>query len=144
MKSSQIKVLIVDDSAVVRQTLSEVLESDSQITVIGTAMDPLFAMKKIQEERPDVIISDVEMPRMDGLSFLKQIMSDPNPIPVVICSSKTESGSENALKALEYGAVDIIQKPKLGTKEFLAESKVRICDAVKAAYQAKIRPLPAQ
>jgi two-component system chemotaxis response regulator CheB len=144
MIGSHIKVLIVDDSAVVRQTLSEVLESDRIIKVIGTAMDPLFAMKKIQEERPDVIISDVEMPRMDGLSFLKQIMSDPQPIPVVICSSKTESGSENALKALEYGAVDIIQKPKLGTKEFLEESKVRICDAVKAAYHAKVRPLPSQ
>jgi two-component system chemotaxis response regulator CheB len=143
MKAAKIKVLIVDDSAVVRQTLSEVLESDSQITVIGTAMDPLFAIKKIQEERPDVIISDVEMPRMDGLSFLKQIMASEHPIPVVICSSKTETGSENALKALEYGAVDIIQKPKLGTKEFLEESKVRICDAVKAAYQARIRPLPA-
>lgn len=144
MKGPQIKVLIVDDSAVVRQTLSEVLESDGQIHVIGTALDPLFAMKKIQEERPDVIISDVEMPRMDGLRFLQQIMSDPHPIPVVICSSKTESGSENALKALEYGAVDIIQKPKLGTKEFLEESKVRICDAVKAAYHAKVRPLSAQ
>lgn len=143
MKTAKIKVLIVDDSAVVRQTLSDVLESDNHITVIGTAMDPLFAMRKIQEERPDVIISDVEMPRMDGLSFLKQIMSDQHPIPVVICSSKTETGSENALKALEYGAVDIIQKPKLGTKEFLEESKVRICDAVKAAYQARIRPLPA-
>ncbi|AEJ18954.1 protein-glutamate methylesterase/protein-glutamine glutaminase [Gracilinema caldarium] len=142
MIGSHIKVLIVDDSAVVRQTLSEVLESDRLIKVIGTAMDPIFALKKIQEERPDVIISDVEMPRMDGLSFLKQIMSEKQPIPIVICSSKTETGSENALKALEYGAVDIIQKPKLGTKEFLEESKVRICDAVKAAYHAKVRPLP--
>lgn len=142
MKEPKIKVLIVDDSAVVRQTLTEVLESDDQIVVIGTAMDPLFAIKKIQDERPDVIISDVEMPRMDGLSFLQQIMSDPHPIPVVICSSKTEIGSENALKALEYGAVEIIQKPKMGTKEFLEESKVRICDVVRAAKQARLKPFP--
>jgi two-component system chemotaxis response regulator CheB len=98
----------------------------------------------METERPDVIISDVEMPRMDGLSFLRKIMES-SPIPVVICSSKTEDGSDNAIKAMEYGAVEIIQKPKLGTKQFLEESKVEICDVVKAAFASKNRrrlPLP--
>lgn len=141
MERQKIKVLLVDDSAVVRQTLKEVLESDPSIEVIAVAPDPLFALKKMESDRPDVIITDVEMPRMDGLTFLKQIMSGPQPIPVVVCSAKTEEGSENALKALEYGAVDIIQKPKLGTKQFLEESKLRLCDVVKAARISRLRSL---
>jgi two-component system chemotaxis response regulator CheB len=92
----------------------------------------------MESERPDVIITDVEMPRMDGLTFLKAIM-EKDPIPVVVCSSKTEEGSGNAIRALEYGAVEIIQKPKLGTKQFLEESRMRICDAVKAAEMSKGR-----
>lgn len=142
---ANIKVMIVDDSAVVRQTLKELLDSDPQIEVIAVAADPLFALKKMESLTPDVIVSDVEMPRMDGLSFLRKIM-ETKPIPVVICSSKTESGSDNAIKAMEYGAVEIIQKPKLGTKQFLEESRVSICDVVKAAYLSKGRhraPLPA-
>jgi two-component system chemotaxis response regulator CheB len=142
MSRKKIRVMLVDDSAVVRQTLKEVLESDPSIEVTAVAPDPLFALQKIAGSRPDVIVSDVEMPRMDGLTFLKSIMSGSDPIPVVICSSKTEDGSENALKALEYGAVDIIQKPKLGTKQFLEESKVYICDIVKAASMAHVRKLP--
>ncbi|GAB1484079.1 chemotaxis response regulator protein-glutamate methylesterase [Treponema sp.] len=142
MAREKIRVMLVDDSAVVRQTLKEVLESDPDIEVTAVAPDPLFAIRKIELDRPDVIVSDVEMPRMDGITFLKQIMSGPEPIPVVICSSKTELGSENALRALEYGAVDIIQKPKMGTKQFLEESKVRICDIVKAAKLSKLRRLP--
>lgn len=142
MARDKIRVMLVDDSAVVRQTLKEVLESDPSIEVSAVAPDPLFALKKLEGDRPDVIVSDVEMPRMDGLTFLKSIMSGDNPIPVVICSSKTEDGSENALKALEYGAVDIIQKPKLGTKQFLEESRVRICDVVKAARISRVRKLP--
>ncbi|MFH2114181.1 MAG: chemotaxis response regulator protein-glutamate methylesterase [Spirochaetota bacterium] len=141
---ANIKVMIVDDSAVVRQTLKDLLDSDPQIEVIAVAADPLFALKKMETITPDVIVSDVEMPRMDGLSFLRKIM-ETKPIPVVICSSKTESGSDNAIKAMEYGAVEIIQKPKLGTKQFLEESRVSICDVVKAAYLSKGRhrtPLP--
>ena len=141
---ANIKVMIVDDSAVVRQTLKDLLDSDPQIEVIAVAADPLFALKKMETVTPDVIVSDVEMPRMDGLSFLRKIM-ETKPIPVVICSSKTESGSDNAIKAMEYGAVEIIQKPKLGTKQFLEESRVSICDVVKAAYMSKGRhrvPLP--
>jgi len=134
----RIKVMVVDDSAVVRQTLKELLDSDPGIEVLAVASDPIFALKKLETERPDVIVSDVEMPRMDGLSFLRKIM-ETSQIPVVICSSKTEAGSDNAIKAMEYGAVEIIQKPKLGTKQFLEESKVEICDVVKAAYAARHR-----
>ena len=136
--AKKIKVLIVDDSAVVRQTLSEILSSDPQIEVMSTASDPFIAAERIRHEIPDVITLDVEMPRMDGITFLHKIMSQ-HPIPVVMCSSLTEKGSETALKALEYGAVEIIQKPRLGTKTFLEESRVRICDVVKAAGQARVR-----
>ena len=132
-----IKVLIIDDSAVVRETMTQILSSDPEIEVMGTASDPVFAIKKIQAERPDVITLDVEMPRMDGLSFLKKINSLAHPIPVVICSSKVEAGSDNAFKALEYGAAELILKPKMGTKIFLQESQIRICDAVKSAYCSK-------
>lgn len=132
----RIKVLIVDDSAVVRQTLKGLLDTDPEIEVIAVASDPIFAFRYINNDKPDVIISDVEMPRMDGLSFLRKIM-ETNPIPVVICSSKTEEGSDNAIKAMEFGAVEIIQKPKLGTRQFLEESKMAICDSVKAAYATK-------
>ncbi len=134
----KIRVLIVDDSAVVRQTLADLLGSDPGIEVMGTAADPFIAAERIRREVPDVITLDVEMPRMDGLSFLQKIMSQ-HPIPVVMCSSLTEVHSETALKALEYGAVEIIEKPRLGTKQFLEESRVRICDAVKAASQARLR-----
>ncbi|QXE91523.1 protein-glutamate methylesterase/protein-glutamine glutaminase [Geomonas subterranea] len=138
----KIKVLIVDDSAVVRQTMVEILSSDPQIEVMSTAGDPFIAADRIRQEVPDVITLDVEMPRMDGITFLHKIMSQ-HPIPVVMCSSLTEKGSETALKALEYGAVEIIQKPRLGTKAFLEESRVRICDAVKAASQARLRRVSA-
>jgi two-component system chemotaxis response regulator CheB len=131
-----IRVLIVDDSAVARQTLKEVLESDPGIEVMGVAADPIFAMKRMETERPDVIITDVEMPRMDGLTFLKKVMES-DPIPIVVCSSQTEAGSGNAIRALEYGAVEIIQKPMLGTKLFIEESRMRICDSVKAASLSK-------
>jgi two-component system, chemotaxis family, protein-glutamate methylesterase/glutaminase len=136
--AKKIRVLIVDDSAVVRQTMSEILSSDPQIEVMSTAGDPFIAAERIREEIPDVITLDVEMPRMDGITFLHKIMSQ-HPIPVVMCSSLTEKGSETALKALEYGAVEIIQKPRMGTKGFLEESRVRICDAIKAAAQARVR-----
>lgn len=141
--SSKIKVLIVDDSAVVRQTLESILSSDSSIEVMATASDPFVAAERLKSEIPDVITLDVEMPRMDGLTFLKKLMSQ-HPIPVVMCSSLTGSGSETALKALEYGAVEIVQKPSLGTKQFLEESKVRICDAVKAAARAKPKKITAR
>ncbi|MBZ0156488.1 MAG: chemotaxis response regulator protein-glutamate methylesterase [Alphaproteobacteria bacterium] len=134
----KIRVLIVDDSAVVRQTMADVLSSDREIEIMGTASDPYAAAEKIRHEIPDVITLDVEMPRMDGITFLQKIMSQ-HPIPVVMCSSLAVEGSETALKALECGAVEIIQKPRLGTKQFLEESRMRICDAVKAAAQARVK-----
>jgi two-component system, chemotaxis family, protein-glutamate methylesterase/glutaminase len=138
MIDKKIRVLIVDDSAVVRQTMKDILSSDKQIEVMAVAQDPFFAAERIKEEVPDVIILDVEMPRMDGITFLQKIMSQ-HPIPVVICSSQTEKGSENALRAFDYGAVEIIEKPKMGTRVFIEESRVRICDAVKAASLSRKR-----
>ncbi|MBU4435657.1 MAG: chemotaxis response regulator protein-glutamate methylesterase [bacterium] len=135
--TDKIRVLIIDDSATVRQTLAAILESDPQIEVIGVASDPFVAAKRISEEIPDVITLDVEMPRMDGITFLRKLMAQ-RPIPVVMCSSLTEAGSETLLQALEAGAVDIILKPKVGVADHLMESKIRICDAVKAAAGARL------
>jgi two-component system, chemotaxis family, protein-glutamate methylesterase/glutaminase len=140
MGKKKIKVLIVDDSAVVRQTMVELLSSDPEIEIIGSAADPFIAADRIRRQVPDVITLDVEMPKMDGITFLRKIMSQ-HPIPVVMCSSLTEQGSETALRALEYGAVEIIQKPRLGTKQFLEESRVHICDVVKAAAQARLKKI---
>jgi two-component system chemotaxis response regulator CheB len=125
MKGSKIRVLIVDDSAVVRQALSEILQSDPDIAVMGVAADPYVAAEIMQSEIPDVITLDVEMPRMDGLTFLEKIMSQ-HPIPVVMCSSLADEGCATAMRALECGAVSIITKPKLGVKIFLEESRILI------------------
>jgi two-component system, chemotaxis family, protein-glutamate methylesterase/glutaminase len=135
---NKIKVLVVDDSAIVRQTLSDILSSDPKIEVIATASDPFVAASRIQVEIPDVITLDIEMPRMDGITFLQKIMSQ-HPIPVVICSSLSESGSVTAIKAMELGAVDIIAKPKMGTKQFFEESRIHICDVIKAASLVNIK-----
>jgi two-component system, chemotaxis family, protein-glutamate methylesterase/glutaminase len=137
MSKPKIRVLIVDDSAMVRQTLQEILSSDPEIEVIATAGDPFVAAERISEDLPDVITLDIEMPRMDGLTFLQKIMSQ-HPIPVVICSSLVGEGAQSTLKALDYGAVEIIAKPKLGTKQFLEESKVILCEAVKAASKVRV------
>ncbi len=122
-RARRVRVLIVDDSAVVRRTLSEILSSDPGIEVIGTASDPFVAADRIGEQVPDVITLDIEMPGMDGLTFLQKIMSQ-HPIPVIICSSLAEEGAQSTLQALEYGAVDIIAKPRLGSQRFLEESSV--------------------
>jgi two-component system chemotaxis response regulator CheB len=133
----QIRVLIVDDSASVRQTLKQILESDPQIAVMGAAADPYAAVECIKREVPDVITLDIEMPRMDGITFLERIMAQ-RPIPVVICSTLAGPNSETALAALEKGAIEIITKPKLGAREFFEESRVRICDVVKSAARARM------
>lgn len=138
MSKPKIRVLIVDDSALVRQTLSEVLSQDPDIEVMGTAADPFVAAQRISEEVPDVITLDIEMPRMDGLTFLQKVMSQ-HPIPVIICSSLAEKGAETTLKALEYGAVEIITKPRMGSRQFLEESRVTLCQAVRAAAAARLR-----
>ena len=136
-----VRVLIVDDSASVRQALKDVLDGDPAIKVIATAGDPYAAAKIIQNEVPDVITLDVEMPRMDGISFLRKIMSQ-RPIPVVMCSSLTEEGTQTLMQALEAGAVDIILKPKLGTRQFIEDSAVAIRESVKAAAHAQLKKLP--
>jgi two-component system chemotaxis response regulator CheB len=133
----KIRVLIVDDSATVRQTLAGILEADPQIEVLGVASDPYVAARRIRDEIPDVITLDVEMPRMDGITFLRKLMAQ-HPVPVVMCSSLTEAGSETLLQALAAGAVDVILKPKMGVAEHLAEQRIRICDAVKAAARARV------
>ncbi len=133
----KIKVLVVDDSAVVRQSMTEILNSTDDIEVIGVARDPLVAADKLKTVKPDVITLDIEMPRMDGITFLRQVMST-NPLPVIICSSQAESNSQNAINALEAGAVDIIRKPKLGTKQFIEESKIIISDAVRSAAASRV------
>src|SRR5581483_8495858 len=133
-----VRVLVVDDSAVVRQTMTSVLSSDPEIEVIATAGDPYVAVERIKEQLPDVITLDIEMPRMDGITFLRKLMSQ-HPIPVVICSSLADEGAQTTLQALECGAVDVITKPRLGTKQFLEDSQVEICQAVKAAAQARPR-----
>lgn len=139
MSSQKISVLVVDDSALVRRTLSEILASDPEIEVIGAAGDPFLAADKIRERAPDVITLDIEMPRMDGLTFLEKIMSQ-HPIPIVICSSLAEDGARSTLRALELGAVDIITKPRVGSKKFLEESRATLCHAVKAAAGARLQP----
>jgi two-component system chemotaxis response regulator CheB len=140
MSLRRIRVLIVDDSAVVRHSLSDILSGDPQIDVIGAASDPFGAAERIREQVPDVITLDIEMPRMDGLTFLERIMTQ-HPIPVVICSSLAEEGAQSTLRALELGAVDIIAKPRFGTKQFLEDSRTVLCEAVKAAAQVRVRAL---
>ena len=135
----RIRVLVVDDSALVRQTLSEILSSDPEIEVVGTASDPFAAAARMKQVAPDVLTLDIEMPRMSGLEFLEKLMKQ-HPIPVVVCSSVAESGSAVMFEALSRGAVEVIEKPKLGTRKFFEESRVRICDAVKAAAKAKLKP----
>ena len=144
-RAEKLHVLVVDDSAVVRQVMQTILQTDRRITV-EVAADPLIAASKMQKERPDVVITDLEMPRMDGLTFLRKIMAE-SPIPVVVCSGLAAKGTELALRALEEGAVEVITKPKLGVRDFLHESAVLLLDAVWSAAEARIAPrqkMPAQ
>ncbi len=132
-----INVLIVDDSAVVRQVLVSQLEGVAGIRVMGTASDPIFARRKMEQQWPDVIVLDIEMPRMDGITFLKQLMAE-RPTPVVICSTLTERGAETTMQAMAAGAVEIITKPKAGLKQFLQESRSQMIEAIRAASVARL------
>lgn len=136
----KINVLIVDDSAVVRQVLSAKLAENARINVLDVAADPIYALEKMQKHWPDVIVLDVEMPRMDGISFLRKIMAE-RPTPVVICSTLTEKGAETSLQALAAGAVSIVTKPKMGLKKFLEDSGSDIVSAVIGASQARLNRL---
>ncbi len=133
------RVLVVDDSAVVRQAMTQILGGAGLL--VATAADPLIALDKMRRERPDAIVLDLEMPRMDGLTFLQHVMSA-DPIPVVVCSGLAGKGTEVALVALEQGAVDVIEKPRLGVKGFLEDSAGRVVEVVRAALQARVRALP--
>lgn len=135
---TDIKVLIVDDSAVVRQVLSATLSQASGIEVIGVAVDPVFAMEKMSKQWPDVIVLDVEMPRMDGITFLKKLMAH-RPTPVVICSTLTEKGAKTTLQALAAGAVSIVTKPQSNLRQFLTDSADELVQAVKAAAKANMK-----
>ncbi|MDR6985182.1 two-component system chemotaxis response regulator CheB [Rheinheimera pacifica] len=140
MALKKIKVMLIDDSAVVRQVLQALLDKEPDIEVSGVASDPLFAMEKMQRDWPDVIVLDIEMPRMDGITFLKKIMQE-RPTPVVICSSLTEKGAETTMQALAAGAVEIITKPKVGLKGFLQQASAELLAAVRSAAQARVRKL---
>ena len=135
-----IKVLVVDDSAVVRQVLTGLLEQDPDITVLGAVADPLFAMERMKRQWPDVILLDIEMPRMNGISFLKKIMKE-HPTPVIICSSHTEKGAATTLQALSAGAIDIITKPQVNADDFLVQAAGDLIRMVKAAARANIKNL---
>jgi two-component system chemotaxis response regulator CheB len=135
----KIRVLVVDDSASVRQALKDILDADPEIEVMGTAGDPWAAAERMRKEVPDVITLDIEMPRMDGISFLDKLMRQ-HPIPVVICSSLAGAGSQTALAALDRGAVEVIEKPKGGTPREWKESSIHICDAVRAAARMRRPP----
>jgi two-component system chemotaxis response regulator CheB len=149
--ADKIKVMIVDDSAVVRQVVTQAIAADPGIEVIATAQDPLFALEKMKSAWPDVLVVDVEMPRMDGLTFLKKIMAE-HPTPVIICSSLAEKGAQVTMEALAAGAFTIITKPKMGVKSFLQDSSNDIVGAIKSAARANMgavrrmaaaKPMPA-
>ena len=133
-----ISVLIVDDSAVVREVLAQMLAQAKDIEVIGAAPDPLFAMQRMKQRWPDVIILDIEMPRMDGLTFLRKLMAE-HPTPVIICSSLTEKGAKITMDALSVGAVSIITKPRGNIKNFLQNAAQDLVQEIRAAAQAKVR-----
>jgi two-component system, chemotaxis family, protein-glutamate methylesterase/glutaminase len=134
----KIKVLIIEDSAVTRQVLNKIISGDAELEVIDSAIDPFIALKKIEKNKPDVITLDLELPRMDGLTFLKNLMAE-NPIPVVVISSLTDRGSRKAIHALELGAVEVITKPEVSSPAKLENVSLNIRLAIKSAFQAKVR-----
>ena len=137
---TSIKVMVVDDSAVVRQVVKGLLDAAAGIEVIAAVADPLLAMERLKHQWPDVIVLDVEMPRMDGITFLRQIMRE-RPTPIVICSTLTEKGAKTTLEALAAGAVAIITKPKLGLKQFLSDASDDLVATVRSAARANVRRL---
>jgi two-component system chemotaxis response regulator CheB len=143
--SRPLDVLVIDDSAVVRQSMAAVLARRAG-TSVSAASDALIGLRKIRERRPDVIVLDLELPKMDGLTFLRKLMAE-DPIPVVVCSTLAGPGTEAAIRALEEGAVEVIHKPTLGARQFIEESVTQVIDAVEAAFASRLvrrspRPAP--
>ncbi|MBY4868053.1 chemotaxis response regulator protein-glutamate methylesterase [Burkholderia sp. Bp9017] len=137
----KIKVLCVDDSALIRSLMTEIINSQPDMTVCATAPDPLVARELIKQHNPDVLTLDVEMPRMDGLDFLEKLMRL-RPMPVVMVSSLTERGSEITLRALELGAVDFVTKPRVGIRDGMLEYAEKLADKIRAASRARVRQAP--
>ena len=137
MKDRSLHVLVVDDSAVVRQVLRDLLASEPGLSV-SVAGDPVIAEKKIRSRRPDVIILDLELPIMDGLTWLRQRMAE-DPIPVIVCSARVGEAASVTIQALEEGAVEVVPKPQLGVRDFLVESRDPLLRAIRAAAGARVR-----
>ncbi len=135
-----IKVMIVDDSAVIRKVLSDIINKDPALELMAAVIDPIFAMKRLEKEWPDVMVLDVEMPRMDGITFLRKIMVE-HPIPVVICSTLTEAGAETTMQAMSSGAVNIVTKPKIAAKAYFQDEERMFVDAIKSAAQADVKKM---
>jgi two-component system, chemotaxis family, protein-glutamate methylesterase/glutaminase len=135
---SKIKVLIVDDSATVRKVIGNILEEVSDIEVIGAVENPIFAMRRMEVDWPDVIVLDIEMPQMDGITFLKKIMAE-RPTPVVMCSTLTEKGSATAMKALALGALEVVHKPKAGVKNHLEDASGDLVNAIRSSAKANMK-----
>lgn len=138
--AKKIRLMVVDDSAVVRRAARDILAKDPAIELIAAVSDPLFAMEAMKKEWPDVIVLDIEMPRMDGLSFLRKIMEE-RPTPVIICSTLTERGTQTAVEAMAAGAVSIITKPRVGLNNFLEDEASHFIGAIRAAAEVEPRRL---
>src|SRR5215217_5376561 len=135
-----INVMVVDDSAVVRKIVGEMLAVAPGIRLLHAVSDPLLAIERMKQQWPDVIVLDVEMPRMDGITFLKKIMAE-RPTPVIICSTLTDKGAQTTMAAMAAGAVNVIAKPKLGLKDFLNDSAAELVGAIRAAAHVNVRRL---
>lgn len=143
MSSNKIKVLCVDDSALIRDLMSKIIDSQPDMEVVATAPDPLVARDLIKRTNPDVLTLDVEMPRMDGLDFLERLMRL-RPMPVLMVSSLTQKGSEITLRALELGAVDFVAKPEMGIREGMLEYTQMIADMIRAAARSRPKAVAKQ
>ncbi|MBK8394484.1 MAG: chemotaxis response regulator protein-glutamate methylesterase [Leptospiraceae bacterium] len=136
----KIQIAVVDDSALVRQVFTEIIQSENEFSLLFTASDPVFALEKMRNAWPDVILLDIEMPRMDGITFLKKLMAE-HPTPIIICSTLTQANSIMLMQALQNGAVDVITKPSVGLKDFLSDSKRLFIDAIKAASISNLKKM---
>ncbi len=136
----KIQIAVIDDSALVRQVFTQIINAEPEFSLLFTASDPVFALDKMRSAWPDVIILDVEMPRMDGITFLRKIMQE-RPTPIIMCSTLTQANSPTLMQALQNGAIDIFTKPSVGLKDFLSDSKRLFIDAIKAASVSNLKQM---